>query len=941
MVSNLWPPHAIGGYELGAYDVVERLRARGHDVTVLTSTFGVAGPRVEDGVHRLLPYDAVYRDRLGGGALLAETAARLRGAERVRRFLADPRWDLVYVFSPLGLGSRLVRDLAEGGRPLVAYVSDHWAAQWPWGDAFYAHWMAPRSGLGLPRRALRAVARRVLRRARVLPEHPAELPLRHAQFVSRFIRDASRPRLGALVTEEIIPWGLDVSRFPFRERRAEELRQWRYVGRLDEEKGVHTAVEAVDRLRAAGEDVTLAIFGRDTTPYAERLKAEVAARGLAAHVRFAGARPRARLVEEAYGGGGLLVFPAIWEEPFSLTLLEAFASGLPVLATATGGTSELVRDGENASVFAAGSAESLCERWRALARAPEQALAMARRARRDVEAHRSLDHMVDRVEAHLRVVAARSAPVSPGVRREAAPIVTQSARLLTPRAFRVLFVSSDAGFVSHRYRVRHYVAYLGRAGIEASDVLEHELPAALGRVPLHDVVVAFRLAMTPVVDDLYAACRRAGVPIVYDVDDLVFEPETVVPQYVDGLRVLSAAGLTEYLARIPRHREALLRADLCTTTTETLAVRCRALGRPTVVLPNGLDPDAPAEERAAASDGAAVRLGYFSGTPTHQRDFAVAVPALARILDEFASVRLRVAGALDLHEFPELAGFGGRIERRPLVPWEALRDEVAAVDVSLAPLEVGNPYCEAKSEIKWIEAAAVGVPTVASATAPFRDAIDDGETGFLARTEADWYQALARLVRDAPLCRRVGEAARHAVEARYAPARLGAGARAAYVEAIAAARARGPWPASALAVTFVLPPYRTGDAGSASPLALATAFAGRGHEVRVVIDGDALDAERSRAALLEDGWLRQLHFAGAVADMVTCDALVAATADAAATLRRHAGYAATTVRFADEEGRGRRLVLGDGAENVVEAEHGPEGMVDHVEAHVLARLARR
>jgi glycosyltransferase involved in cell wall biosynthesis len=933
VVSNLWPPHAIGGYELGAYDVVERLRARGHDVTVLTSTFGVPGPRVEEGVHRLLPYDRVYADHLGARALL-------RGAGRVRRFLEQARWDLVYLMSPLGLGSRLVQDLAESGRPLVAYVSDHWLAQWPWGDAFYAHWMAPRSGLGLPRRVLRAVARRGLRGARVLPRHPATLPLEHVQFVSRFIRNASRLRLDALVTEEIIPWGLDVARFPFRKRRAEELRQWRYVGRLDEEKGVHTAVEAVARLRAAGEDVTLVVFGRDTTPYAGRLKAEVAARGLAEHVRFAGARPRARLAEEAYAGGGLLVFPAIWDEPFSITLLEAFASGLPVLSTRTGGTGELVRDGENASVFAAGSVESLCRRWRALVRAPEHALAMARRARADVLGERTLDRMVDRVEAHLRAVAARPAPARPAVPRTPPPVVTQAARLLTPRAFRVLFVSSDAGFVSHRYRVHHYGEYLARAGVDASVVLEHELPALLPRVPLHDVVVAFRLAMTPVVADLYAACRRAGVPVVYDVDDLVFDPEIVVPRWVDGLRALAGEALAAYLDRIPRYREALLAADRCTTTTETLAARCRALGRATAVLPNGLDPHAPSPETDVPSDGVEVRLGYFSGTPTHQRDFAVAAPALARILEEFAFVRLRVVGALALREFPALGRFGARVESRPLVPWEALRDEVADVDVSLAPLEVGNPYCEAKSEIKWIEAAAVGVPTVASATAPFQAAIADGETGFLARTEDEWHQALARLVSDAALRRRVGDAARRVVEARYAPAHLGAGARAAYVDAIEAVRARGPWPASALAVTVVLPPYRTRDAGLASPLELATVFAERGHEVRVVIDGDATDTDRSRDALRDDGWLRHLRFAGRIADLVACDALVAATPEVAAALRCRADHAVTIIHFTDEEqGSGRRLILPDGAESAVGGEHGAR-VIDRVEAYVRTVAAR-
>ena len=47
----------------------------------------------------------------------------------------------------------------------------------------------------------------------------------------------------------------------------------------------------------------------------------------------------------------MVVFPVRWEEPFGLVPLEAMAVGRPVVSTARGGTSEFVRDGENALVF--------------------------------------------------------------------------------------------------------------------------------------------------------------------------------------------------------------------------------------------------------------------------------------------------------------------------------------------------------------------------------------------------------------------------------------------------------------------------------------------------------------------------------------------------------------------------------------------------------------
>jgi hypothetical protein len=84
---------------------------------------------------------------------------------------------------------------------------------------------------------------------------------------------------------------------------------------------------------------------------------------------------------------------------------------------------------------------------------------------------------------------------------------------------------------------------------------------------------------------------------------------------------------------------------------------------------------------------------------------------------------------------------------------------MARFDINLAPLEPGNPFCDAKSELKYFEAALVEVPTIASPTGPMRRAIRDGETGFLAASEDDWHRALIALVDDAALRRRLARAA--------------------------------------------------------------------------------------------------------------------------------------------------------------------------------------
>jgi glycosyltransferase involved in cell wall biosynthesis len=214
----------------------------------------------------------------------------------------------------------------------------------------------------------------------------------------------SRPRLPDLATQEVIPWGIDVARVPSRRRRPAELSEWVYVGQLEEHKGPQVAIEAVRLLREAGEPVRLTLYGGGGG-FATELRERVAAAGLTDRVRFVGQLAPEHLWHEVDARGGLLVFPTLWDEPFSLTLLEAFAARIPVMCTQTGGTGELVDDGETATVVRAGDAANIADAYRAVRAEPERVLAMADRARTLVEAHLDIERMVDRVETHLLAVA--------------------------------------------------------------------------------------------------------------------------------------------------------------------------------------------------------------------------------------------------------------------------------------------------------------------------------------------------------------------------------------------------------------------------------------------------------------------------------------------------------------------------------------------------------
>jgi glycosyltransferase involved in cell wall biosynthesis len=193
------------------------------------------------------------------------------------------------------------------------------------------------------------------------------------------------------------------------------------------------------------------------------------------------------------------------------------------------------------------------------------------------------------------------------------------------------------------------------------------------------------------------------------------------------------------------------------------------------VLPNCLDATltgladaACASAKPSVTDGRP-RFGFASGTPTHRRDFAVAAAALARLFDRRPEPLLVVVGALDLAAYPELARHAPRIEARLGVSLHDLFGEVARFDVNLAPLELGNPFCEAKSAVRLLAAAAVGVPSVASPTVPLCDAVLPGLTGLLATDAGAWEQALERLVDDDAGRLSMAAAARIHARARFGP----------------------------------------------------------------------------------------------------------------------------------------------------------------------------
>lgn len=343
-VGNMYPPHHFGGYELVWQSAMRAARDAGHEVRVLTTDLDTGASGEDDpGVFRELRWS--WRDH-GFPALgiRRRVALERHNARVLDRHLDELRPDVVSWWSMGGMSLSMMERVRRRGIPAVAFVHNEWLDYGRKVDG----WSYP---FATRFRALAPIAERVT-------GVPARLDLgAAARYV--FVSDVTRRRnieLGGVALEStgVAHSGIDPA---FIDPQPEQPWRWRmlYVGRLDERKGVRTAVEALAQLPG---EASLTIVGGWDEDERRRLS-ELAERArVAERVVFAGQRSRDEL-RAAYRDCDAVVFPSIWEEPWGLVPLEAMGQGRPVVATGRGGSGDYLRDGENALLFEAGDAGAL------------------------------------------------------------------------------------------------------------------------------------------------------------------------------------------------------------------------------------------------------------------------------------------------------------------------------------------------------------------------------------------------------------------------------------------------------------------------------------------------------------------------------------------------------------------------------------------------------
>lgn len=320
---------------------------------------------------------------------------------------------------------------------------------------------------------------------------------------------------------------------------------------------------------------------------------------------------------------------------------------------------------------------------------------------------------------------------------------------------RVGYVYERAEPGTFRYRCYNMVQALNGHSEEfsAGYFFLYDLQSIDNLVEHFDVLVLVRVRYDSHVDRLVRRARIRGIPVLYDLDDNIFDVEST-PLLVSSLQQgLSRYGRIEkWVGVVGRIRESLELVDGIITTTSFLREQLQeTFDVPVWVVPNFLnneqwDYSATLRHPSLQPDASAPIIGYFSGSASHNRDYHIAGEGLRAVLEAYPQATLRIAGYLDIPA--ALEDFSTRIERLAFMDFLGLQRAIAEVTLNLSPIQ-HNVFAHSKSELKYFEAAAVGVPTVASPAPVFTETITHADNGYLADA-AQWPEVLLGALADSP-----------------------------------------------------------------------------------------------------------------------------------------------------------------------------------------------
>jgi len=326
----------------------------------------------------------------------------------------------------------------------------------------------------------------------------------------------------------------------------------------------------------------------------------------------------------------------------------------------------------------------------------------------------------------------------------------------------VLYVSGCPGG-SRFYRCQNQAEELEKYGIRLKVISQNNL-SLLRLVTKFEVFIFQRLIYDDYIGEVIDAIKKHNKTIIFETDDLVFDP-TYIP-WMHYYNFFSDEEKNWYQNGIGREILEDSYIKNCIVSTDFLKEKLREKypSKRIFVSYNKLSKNqinwaknVLRKKMKIKPNDKKIRIGYFSGSRSHDNDFETVSNVILKILKENKNVILMIVGHLKLND--KFKDVKNQVEKFDFVSLKKFPKLVARVDINIAPLEIDNPFCQAKSALKYFEAGLLEIPTVATATQSFKKVIKNKKTGFLAKNNEDWYNYLSLLINDESLRKKIGQQA--------------------------------------------------------------------------------------------------------------------------------------------------------------------------------------
>ncbi|MGI9058589.1 MAG: glycosyltransferase family 4 protein [Ktedonobacteraceae bacterium] len=409
LLNNLYPPYVEGGAEILARDVATGLERLGHEVLVLTSSFGLAKAEQDGQIWRTLklaPSAHFDRQRPLWRQLDQPYNYYRRyhypaNADELRRVVAMTQPDILYLWEVAGLGvNSLLKALPGLKIPIVFHLGSYVLlyANSPETEQSHLHnrWLKQRLIGTLPAltcTSLIAVSAAVKQQYVQAGFDAESIEVIYNGIDPHFL---SLPQVEDSASKD--------------ESKSErkECFQLLFVGRLRDEKGILIILKALDLLldeQSRQKDTEqpflhLHIFGTGDKTYVRELEAFLDEKHLTHVVTFHGKVSQDELIRY-YDCSDIMLVPSLWQEPFGLVVAEAMARGLPVIASNIGGPAEILTHDVSGLLIEPGDEQALASAITQLLENPQQRALLAAAARTTVQERFTIEKNARRVEQHL------------------------------------------------------------------------------------------------------------------------------------------------------------------------------------------------------------------------------------------------------------------------------------------------------------------------------------------------------------------------------------------------------------------------------------------------------------------------------------------------------------------------------------------------------------